>query len=723
VPVTCKKLLLTAILILMSISAASAKDAVVYDSVLNQSTLDAWAFARAGGSDLDLQGSPEAITFSGTTQVKAGRWGGIGLIQPIPVEPGITYRLELESQLQQATRAYTSVVCNPAGNETRRDMPGDTEGYQKQAHEFTVPPGCSSITVRLAVDGPTAQWRVRRVSVLRTDIKLANLTADRTPRTHDSVFPRGSTPPAKQLVVFDPGDMLTDEALALATLQGIVNKAEPRIYIITRQTDRQWLDVLRETGRIEGWTEVKSAKALLAMYRKEISGAVCVDVQVPGSRHAAAFIAAEKNLIVCTPQMAKRLSLPIVEDLRGRWTRNVDAYRWAWETYADELSRSTVAVHHPLADHQWFRDYTMAHNVFTFWTSSPSDNLPGADPDAELAFLHEVLGDLPPAIPIMGWFTYSDNEGISEYEGVTLASGYGKYLSVSEFCSNLSVLSSFPVLDRVKQPRRVAIAPSDVAPDKVYLSFSMLDSGDCVWYWQHHQRLAWDDPARGDVPISWGLNPSTLDLMPDLIDWYYRTATPNDRFHAGLSGIGYMNTLRFGERYTETDRAYAWQRYLEDTASYMDRLDLDMIQMYCGGWGEKTPPARELYQRYADAIPNLRVVLSDFGRHDATDPDAASWWLDDVLVLHTLMRFRPWAHSSELAGARDETEVAWVVKDAMGHTPTQRPAVMSGLITSWTIRPTQAKQAAEQLKAAGIEVATPDQLYDIASQQREERTR
>ena len=40
----------------------------------------------------------------------------------------------------------------------------------------------------------------------------------------------------------------------------------------------------------------------------------------------------------------------------------------------------------------------------------------------------------------------------------------------------------------------------------------------------------WNDPARGKIPLAWGINPSLLETYPDLIAYFYETASPADTF-------------------------------------------------------------------------------------------------------------------------------------------------------------------------------------------------
>lgn len=53
--------------------------------------------------------------------------------------------------------------------------------------------------------------------------------------------------------------------------------------------------------------------------------------------------------------------------------------------------------------------------------------------------------------------------------------------------------------------------------------------------------LHWSDPARGQVPLGWGLDPNLAARMPQVFPWVYGSLTANDTVITGDSGAGYLN--------------------------------------------------------------------------------------------------------------------------------------------------------------------------------------
>jgi hypothetical protein len=116
----------------------------------------------------------------------------------------------------------------------------------------------------------------------------------------------------------------TDQAL-LTTLQGIVNRRQPRIWTLLAAdgTDQTWLDTVRLPQR-----SVEDPLSLVERYRQELSGAVVYDIDVPDSVNVATTLAGLRDAVIATSEQAESLQLTIVDDQRGRFSGPVDAYTW-----------------------------------------------------------------------------------------------------------------------------------------------------------------------------------------------------------------------------------------------------------------------------------------------------------------------------------------------------------------------------------------------------------
>lgn len=121
-------------------------------------------------------------------------------------------------------------------------------------------------------------------------------------------------------------DRYWDEMHFIASLQGIVNREEPRLYIYfvgdgKGHFDRQWLSYLREQ---DGWlrdvdiVEIGSLDELVRTFRDQLKGVVVYDPAVPATSNVASTIAGVEDL-ACVRHDPRRGSIyrRMVEDPNG----------------------------------------------------------------------------------------------------------------------------------------------------------------------------------------------------------------------------------------------------------------------------------------------------------------------------------------------------------------------------------------------------------------------
>ncbi|MGO4545688.1 GxGYxYP domain-containing protein [Paenibacillus sp. 2TAB23] len=137
----------------------------------------------------------------------------------------------------------------------------------------------------------------------------------------------------KHLDVADIYDAPGDIKIMMATLQGLVNRAEPRIYLLENKEEGKftWLNDLDVTYKVRDdyWQIVRT-------YKKEINGMVIYDPKVPDSVNVATTLAGVKGAVVVSPELAEKLkaapyNLKVVEDLQGRFKDRLDAYTWQYD--------------------------------------------------------------------------------------------------------------------------------------------------------------------------------------------------------------------------------------------------------------------------------------------------------------------------------------------------------------------------------------------------------
>ena len=271
-----------------------------------------------------------------------------------------------------------------------------------------------------------------------------------------------TAPPARKLAVFDLQELTSlpqDFRLTLHCLQGIVNRRQPRLYLVEDHYDELWLDWLRERGDIDAVERLEIGH-VLERFLPEVGSMYVTDPAIPASVNVASMLAGLDSALVATPAIADQFNLSagnypddskVGYDLRRlHWKKDVDAYRWFFSLHEKRMSRSAVAMLDPSTSA--IRDYFVAFKIPTVWISSVEDAAqnPQADHDAEIDFVRELFLRWPSNIPCFGWPGNGgrSEEGIGEWDGVLVASECAKF----EVCSAYDGYS--PTISNLTSPFR-----------------------------------------------------------------------------------------------------------------------------------------------------------------------------------------------------------------------------------------------------------------------------
>ena len=246
-----------------------------------------------------------------------------------------------------------------------------------------------------------------------------------------------------------------DTLIFLTTLQGIVNRDQPRLYLLhdhqrlaTPGVDAFWLEQYRAAGQPYGWlaetemVELTSLAEVLATFANSVEGVVLWDPAVPATLNVATTIAGVEKLAVLRansdllPQITPYL--PIKQSLVGLFTPNqptnqptnqltnqptnqlttqppsspkTAAYLWAKEKYLDTglanpqflayLEDGWPATQYARNQmtrggvYAFERDYVVQQRGFAFdlspWPGEPPNDDPGQPIGADRATLEAIL--------------------------------------------------------------------------------------------------------------------------------------------------------------------------------------------------------------------------------------------------------------------------------------------------------------------------------------------
>ena len=535
-------------------------------------------------------------------------------------------------------------------------------------------------------------------------------------QTQTQVFPK-SKPPSRKLAVMRLEELTShswDLRLTLSCLQGIVNRKQPRLYLIQDRYDELWLDWLKERGDIDEveWLEVGH---VFERFLPEVKVMFVTDPAVPASVNVATMLASVHDGLVATPATAVQYDLSMGAlpdswrtgmDLRTmNWNKNVEAYRWAFQQLEGNLSRKAIAVLDPAAT--GLRDYLVEFKIPILWLSGPHDSgSPKASFEEEKTFVRETLMKWPPNIPVMGW---PDNgqwgeNGIGEWQGVKLFSECGKFEVCSAYdgysptVNNLSVHSG-----TVATLRQAAPAPVKLERDKIYFCFTRSD-GDGQNFLRHYYRKLFDDPQHGAVPIGWQVGPTAADTMPDILDYYYKHARPGDCFMNALSGVGYIHEDIYADNYPPAERDRIVKEFVRLSGIYRAKLDASVLATFA----EMRPG------RLAElaAIPGIKGIVANYGRTHGTTPDNTNTRVDGKPMFRSInhgpgdLTFTPFG--------REEAET-FMVNEIRKWTPTERPAFLHVFLANWLSQIGMAENIAKKLGPQYVPVR-PDQLVSLYEQ-------
>lgn len=515
----------------------------------------------------------------------------------------------------------------------------------------------------------------------------SHLTYHPNPWPISDIFPR-SNPPASHLITFDLTKLTPDWQLCLLSLQGLVNRKQPRIYYFTNSMDPFWLQWMEKNGWIHGSKPAASPDQLLREFRSDYRGGIITDPAMPPSANVATMLAGVDDALVVSPRLEKILKLPVIADLRGRWKTNVEAYRWAFDHLWSRLTHHVIACSAP--NQLYLRDYLVENRVFIFWLSGQIDGAaPYANPQAEVNLMTQLFAKMPADIPVMSYPYAGPNVGIGEGPGVTLFAQFGKYLVGSTSCSNLSVHSGI----RIAQFHQRTVPPPPLK-NRVYVTWIMSDGDNLPVLSDFNFPQLWKDPLRGSYPIGWTMSPSAYMLIPDIADYYFHTATPNDQILGAVSGIGYTYPDWFGERYKKGDREKVFDTFLDQTGYYLQKL------------GEKAIwimgiTHNSLIRQYAERIPFLEAIFPDYGRNVSDYQLATYPTAGNVPVFHAVTS---WQENQTPA-----QQVASLVQQIKAFTPPQRPAFLHLFIWNWGASLPVFQQVLKEL-GPGYVAVRPDQL-------------
>jgi len=174
----------------------------------------------------------------------------------------------------------------------------------------------------------------------------------------------------------------------------------------------------------------------------------------------------------------------------------------------------------------------------------------------------------------------------TEWETVWLMSPFNCYQNtISSDCFNQSFHSQAP-----RRPLKQKHVAKPVALEKkAYVCILMADYDSATPLYDFLPNH-WHNADRGKTPLLWGINPSLLETYPDLIAYYYETATAADTFAADASAAGYMNPNRIRKEYLPL--------FVRHNQQFFREADMTIAPMVLDR-DQPSPEVKDAFQQFA----------------------------------------------------------------------------------------------------------------------------
>lgn len=426
------------------------------------------------------------------------------------------------------------------------------------------------------------------------------------------IFP--AIPRVSRLVAIRPNtaNESVDFWVWFRSLQGLVNRREPHLYLMQRTPDKRmgsfyedhWLDYYTRTFELPV-ERLDDADAVLDRYRNACAGYILYDIEdVIQTQNLAITRAGLEGLLPVAPDQERwmaRHGIPKRDDLRGRFANDIEAAEWALDNlwpYCHKHLYANFCVHRPTryALHHELEDFVVYHRGLAL-------DLPLSRQSRRTQRLYRRMLDeaKTPGVQ-MNWHCSCDQE--KEY--VAEAAERGFFTLCSLGTPNLTIHGGVGDPEAAYDQPIPEPADCRAEPGKVYVCFYNSD-GDATWAMNNLHSGNWLAPERGRFKFGWGFLPLMVKLMPGMLRYYYETRTPNDCFWGPSSGLAYTYTHLWPQDLVDL--------YLSETRRLLDQTGqhgCNMVNWFLRDWWREVENA-EAVRREQEALKSGPGLLCGLG--------------------------------------------------------------------------------------------------------------
>ncbi|MCL2013653.1 MAG: InlB B-repeat-containing protein [Oscillospiraceae bacterium] len=436
-------------------------------------------------------------------------------------------------------------------------------------------------------------------------------------RGYNIIWPAGQPMPSfgKPAEVMDfigTSNATREDRNSLICLQGLVNRIQPRIAIGGAEPllSAQGAKYFPFAAGKDTPTRIRDT---ISKYRNDFRGFILYGSGSSGhvQSQIATTLGGMYNALPVTQQMLDSLrnapynfrpvDYPVFVDLTGHnWPDNqtgeIAAATWLYNNYRPDPGTPGGSMRSDGNPSYYTRAFLLGN--------TGGDRIPNRD--LAIAVLAPVTylnpsGDSRDALtPFFEDMRDNHNGGLdaiqlgfhAEDEGgyINMGTRHGVTSVPSDYLENYTAYAG---MSRIIDPPTVPKKP-DLVGGKAYLSKSLSD-GDNIAYVTGSMRGYVNNSSRsGAYPLNWTFTAAMLDYAPQLMQWYFDTATDGDLYIAGPSGYGYTKAENWPNSATgassvllkDGTRGTWTQGYAELNNDYNERTQIGYPTIWGGAGGE-----------------------------------------------------------------------------------------------------------------------------------------
>lgn len=358
-------------------------------------------------------------------------------------------------------------------------------------------------------------------------------------------------PLSEEITVIRRSKLSSAELRTVISLQGIVAKTTPSIYIdysgasydyAVKAMENAGYTISRYDENGDEWN-FSSVIKKFSSYITDSGYVLYSTIDDHGQINTATNISTLNGWLsvpAAVEESVKALGLTKKQDISGD---NIDiAYLRSFYNEHKDKFRKDMLIHQK-SDAYGLRDLAIQQNAFVMYVDD--SDIVGR------AFRDEVFSDLEPASLVLGWCQY-------EVKFTKRVSSFGHYVIPSDHSFNVSILASFEACDGNLGNNKTEAVELD--PTKHYIAIVYSDGDNAQWIQNGYNEFYTWQSYDIETPITWTFPPlltqmSTVDIK--------RTAenAGDDSFITGPTGAGYA-------RISQMD-SEALEAYSDLTASLM----------------------------------------------------------------------------------------------------------------------------------------------------------